>query len=117
MRIKWRVGEKPTGPYRSFFFRSWPTGWVNGHLVFAILCEESYVPARALEGAHPPLQLRQYRRSITPEEIAKHGSRYSVIYKTTFLDLEGAKSFAVERLASDTRLQADILFWDNQAGT
>ena len=24
-RIVWRVGEKPTGPYRSFHYRSWPS--------------------------------------------------------------------------------------------
>lgn len=116
MKIKWVVGDKPTGPYRSFFYRGWPTGWVGDHLVFAILCEDSYVPANARTGKHQPLKLRQYRRSVTPEEIAKHGSRYAVVYKATFSTLELVRLFAAKRLESDERLQADIEFWNNQAG-
>lgn len=37
MKIYWRVGEKPTGPYRSFQTRSWPTAYYeDGKVAFQI---------------------------------------------------------------------------------
>lgn len=36
VKLKWRVGEKPTGPYRSFHKRSWPTAWLGEQLVAAL---------------------------------------------------------------------------------
>ena len=42
VKLKWRVGEKPTGPYRSFHQRSWPTAWYgpDDQLVAALDCED-----------------------------------------------------------------------------
>lgn len=30
MKLKWKVGDKPTGQYRSFFNRSWPDATYKG---------------------------------------------------------------------------------------
>lgn len=36
IKLKWRVGEKPTGRYRSFHKRYWPQAWYGDHLVAAL---------------------------------------------------------------------------------
>lgn len=61
MRLKWKVGEAPTGRYRSFAHRSWPMAYDmdNPDKVIAyIVCEDSYVPRDAEDGRHAPLTIR-----------------------------------------------------------
>lgn len=36
VKLKWRLAEKPTGPYRSFYPRHWPQAWVDDHLVASL---------------------------------------------------------------------------------
>ena len=36
MKIKWTVSPAPTGPYRSFQTRSWPSATVNNQTAFCI---------------------------------------------------------------------------------
>lgn len=55
-KLKWTVGSEPTGRYRSFEHRAWPSAdWPNGEGAAFIACEESYTPARARQGGHAPL--------------------------------------------------------------
>lgn len=42
MKIKWKVGAKPSGSYASFHKRDWPSGEVNGHAAVSLDCSESY---------------------------------------------------------------------------
>jgi hypothetical protein len=59
-KIKWRVSSAPTGRYRSFQRRSWPTAnYVTREeeIAVQILCEEDYVPSRVATGNHPPLTI------------------------------------------------------------
>lgn len=49
VKMKWRVGEKPTGPYRSFHKRSWPTAWYGEDLAASLhhVDGEGYWPREA----------------------------------------------------------------------
>lgn len=55
-RLTWRVEEAPTGPYRSFRKRGWPTATLpDGRMAFRLRCEDEYVPVRVRSGAHRPI--------------------------------------------------------------
>ncbi len=46
MKIKWRVYPKPTGPYRSFAKRGWPSAeFEDGSSAATLSAEEPYIPA------------------------------------------------------------------------
>ncbi len=58
MKLKWKVGEAPTGRYRSFEKRGWPCAdFADGRCAAMIQCDDSYVPAAAREGNHAPLSV------------------------------------------------------------
>lgn len=47
-KITWKVAPEPTGRYRSFEKRGWPTAYWPGDVPCAhISCESDYTPARA----------------------------------------------------------------------
>jgi hypothetical protein len=58
IKLTWKVADAPTGRYRSFEHRSWPTAWygkpeAEGSRPAAWLrCEDDYTPGRA-RGEHP----------------------------------------------------------------
>lgn len=41
-KIIWKVGPKPTGKYRSFQTRGWPTAEIGNEIVAALYCDEPY---------------------------------------------------------------------------
>lgn len=89
MRLKWKVGEAPTGPYRSFHKRSWPSAYhANGWLAASISCEDPYEPSRAKTGAHAPLTVWVFDYSLG--EIER--KRWRV--RGNFATLEDAKNAA-----------------------
>lgn len=56
MKLTWRVAPKPTGRYRSFEQRGWPTGYYpNGRPAVMLGCEDAYRPRVAQEGNHQPI--------------------------------------------------------------
>lgn len=60
MKLRWKVAPAETGPYRSFRKRGWPAAHYVGpseHPAVQILCDESYRPADAKAGNHPPLTI------------------------------------------------------------
>lgn len=57
MKVKWKVYEAPTGQYRTFFERGWPTARSECQFFFMVRCEDEYVPAKAKIGDHGPLTL------------------------------------------------------------
>lgn len=68
-KFKWRVDEAPTGPYRSFQARGWPSAVyknVRQDLAGDIQCGDDYTPARAKGGRHAPLQVRVCDHSVHP---------------------------------------------------
>lgn len=53
MKYKWKVSEEPTGLYRSFARRRWPTAsYENGNVAARIDCADDYNPRNAREGRH-----------------------------------------------------------------
>lgn len=58
MKLKWRVAPVPTGRYRSFEERAWPSAeYRNGDQDAAarITCEDEYKPQDVRDGNHRPL--------------------------------------------------------------
>lgn len=55
--IKWKVSPAPTGRYRSFERRSWPSAdyTIGGKPAAYIACEDDYRPANVREGKHAEL--------------------------------------------------------------
>ena len=53
VKLKWKVSEAPTGHYKSFANRSWPTADLeDGRVAFHLYSEDEYVPALVKEGKH-----------------------------------------------------------------
>jgi len=59
MKLKWRVSPVPTGRYRSFEKRGWPSAEYHGTDCAAVLirCEDEYQPRAVRDGNHGPLTL------------------------------------------------------------
>lgn len=63
MKLFWKVGDKPTGRYRSFDKRSWPVAWwgkpelAASQVAAFITCVDEYVPMLVREGKHAPLTI------------------------------------------------------------
>src|SRR4030066_2428038 len=75
MKIKWKVGDAPTGPYRSFQKRGWPHAYYEtGEMIAAIYCDDDYYPRNVKTGNHKELTLRIADHSQTPWKwrTAKH---------------------------------------------
>jgi hypothetical protein len=98
MKLKWKVAEAPTGRYRSFSHRGWPSAtYPNGDYAGGLYCEDDYTPARARgEVPHRPITVQLKLLSKTPEDIKKYGTWRSVRMKVTFATLKEAKE-AMER--------------------
>ena len=56
MKLKWTVGEVPTGKYRCFEKRGWPWAtYPDGNMAAHIYCKDAYEPRLVKEGKHGPL--------------------------------------------------------------
>jgi hypothetical protein len=79
-KIKWKVGEAPTGRYRSFHHRSWPSAeYPNDRIAARIECTESYTPYSAKNGGHPPLKLLIADYSVTPWKWRKAKGEFNTL--------------------------------------
>lgn len=96
--IKWKVTPVPTGRYRAFGKRDWPSAeYENGDPAATIRCEKKYVPADARSGNHPPLTLlvaKWYRK----EERGDRAAFDWLKFRKKFATLKEAKKFAEEFL-------------------
>ena len=55
-KLIWKVDPPPTGPYRSFSKRGWPTAeYSDQKMAFSIRCDAEYVPSNLKTGNHPEL--------------------------------------------------------------
>ncbi len=59
MKLTWKVAEKPSGRYRAFQQRGWPTADFKGTDFCAVMLrsEDDYVPRRVREGDHKPITI------------------------------------------------------------
>jgi hypothetical protein len=61
MKLIWKVDPEPTGPFKSFQSRAWPSAELDGELVLQIFCpaKDDYTPAKARgDRAHKPLRVK-----------------------------------------------------------
>lgn len=59
MKLKWRVSDVPTGRYRSFERRGWPSAdFTNGDTAVGLYCKDEYRPADVKTGNHAEIVIR-----------------------------------------------------------
>jgi hypothetical protein len=67
---KWKVSEPPTGPYRSFQKRGWPSAYykdADESCCARVICDDDYTPARARgEEQHKALTVMIADHSTAP---------------------------------------------------
>lgn len=59
LKLVWKVSGKPTGRYRGFEQRSWPTADYAGieRPAVMLLCKSEYVPRLVKDGDHDPISV------------------------------------------------------------
>lgn len=101
VKLKWKVAEAPTGPYRSFEKRRWPTAeYVDGSPAARIECDDRYVPANARSGNHAPLTLWIADHSAKPNWAWRKA-------KSTFATLQEAKDAVTDLLKKNPQCVPD----------
>lgn len=93
-KIKWSVSPEPTGRYRSFDKRGWPTAdWKNEQesACACIYCADDYSIRRAKSGNHAELEVRVANHSQKPWRWAT--------LKNRFKTLDEAKAAVIKVLA------------------
>ena len=99
IKLKWKIGDAPTGRYHSFFDRGWPSATINDRPIAAIYCVKGwgYTHHLAKSGDHPPLTLSIADYSDpSPEKGAFVWRKV----KGEFLTLDDAKKRAVFIIAN-----------------
>lgn len=101
IKYRWKVAPEPTGKYRSFEHRSWPTAFEvsTGHWVCYIRCEDEYVPRRVAAGDHRELTVL-VSIACRGEERAKHGRFRWAKLKQRCATLTEAKELFAKFLAT-----------------
>jgi hypothetical protein len=99
MKLKWRVDPPPTGRYRSFAHRGWPTANFSGadKIAVQIRCDDPYIPAKVKTGDHKPLCV-YIAEWFDP---AERGTRAAFEWRkltTEFATLKEAKAAAYQAL-------------------
>lgn len=95
VKLKWRVEEAPTGPYRSFHKRMWPSAdYANGQFAGSIRCEDGYEPRNVKTGNHKPLTV-----TINDYSDRKNPSWTVRKLKGTFATLPEAKQALADIIA------------------
>jgi hypothetical protein len=106
MKLVWRVGSVPTGRYRSFDRREWPSAyWSNAEESPAvrITCADEYTPSRAKAGDHQPLQVYVADFSMPSNKETGCGFTWRKM-KKDFATLGAAKAAAESLLATTSTL-------------
>jgi hypothetical protein len=99
LKLKWRVGTIPTGRYRSFEKRAWPSAdYADGRIAAHITCEHSYRPSMVRDGIHSPLTVRVADYSLPSNTTDNRGFTW-VTLKGRFATLAEAKQAASTLLA------------------
>lgn len=87
MKLVWRVSPAPTGMYRSFEKRGWPTayyGSADGLPAAFLRCEEDYEPAQVRSGNHPPISVVVLHHNHA--EVPGSWKRFVLKHKAATLD-------------------------------
>lgn len=93
MKIKWTVSPAPTGRYRSFFSRAWPSASFEcGSYAAVLSCVDEYVPSRVRSGDHAEIKITVALHGVKPPE---EGLK-TVVLKRRAKTLDEAKSIVLE---------------------
>lgn len=83
MKTRWKVQPPPTGTYRAFQFRGWPSlEYEDGQIAASIHCEDSYCMTIVKSGRHAPLSVHLYDYSLG----AQHRKCRVLVERFTTLD-------------------------------
>lgn len=87
--MRWRTSEKPTGRYRSFQRRAWPSLFDGEEIKAQIRCKDDYIPAHIKDAKHSELEVwiavpdngsfqwrRLIKRAKTLKEAKELGENY-----------------------------------------
>lgn len=79
---KWKVDPEPTGRFRGFENRRWPSAFYMNereNLCGDIQCSDDYSPSRAKSGLHTPLTVRVCDHSVTPYKWRKLKGEFATL--------------------------------------
>jgi len=108
VNLKWRVDAAPTGRYRSFDKRGWPSaGYSNGDIAVTLHCEDEYIPSQVKLGQHGPITVWVADWGILPEEKAKRGAFVWRKAKSTFPTLKEAQAAAAKIIGQHPELHPE----------
>jgi hypothetical protein len=100
---KWKASATPTGQYRSFARRAWPTASYGAdrdeRIAAQILCRDDYTPHSARNGIHSPLTVQVADYSVAT------GFKWCAM-KETFTTLDAAKQAFEALLMKNPQLMA-----------
>lgn len=102
MKLYWKVGDAPTGRFRSFEKRSWPFAYYDKAMTLCaayIGCDASYIPRNAKEGNHPPLIVRVADYSVADQRFVWRK------LNSVFATLELAKSAAATAIDNNPKIK------------
>jgi hypothetical protein len=64
VKITWRVDPPPSGKWRSFELRSWPSAsFENGKPAAMIYCGTEYIPTKVKSGDHDSLTVKLFHHN------------------------------------------------------
>lgn len=92
-KIKWKVSEPPSGKYRSFEPRGWPSAYFidkEQNPAGYILCEDEYIPKNVKTGNHRTLALYVADYSKSNAETGRFVWRKAKKYFTTLQEAKEA---------------------------
>ena len=90
MKIIWRVDPAPTGRYRSFSRRAWPSAeYEDGRFAANITCADEYHPEDVRNAKHDVLTVRVADWSVRPWKARTMTSKFRTLAeaKKAFADL------------------------------
>jgi hypothetical protein len=105
--VKWKASEPPSGRFRSFSTRAWPSAeYANGDPAVSIYSTDEYRPADAKSGQHAPLTVMIADWGLSPEEKAKRGAFVWRKMKGEFKTLAEAKAAAEKLLTANPQIHS-----------
>lgn len=113
-KIRWEVSLVPTGQYRSFDRRGWPTAYCGDKIVARLWCNDEYVPKNVRSGNHAPI--RVYVAQYSHDEVTKSkygGFRWRKLRREA-TTLDEAKSLVTETLRRYPGLLEPVRSLDGQ---
>lgn len=109
IKLKWKNADAPTGRFRSFHKRGWPSATIKDSddlMVAMISCEDAFSAAAVKEKRHGELKvsIADWRRPTDPDA----GRWVWRTLKTRFADLVAAKAAAKHFIDSHPEYFTDL---------